>query len=33
MDADIAGTPLPESISRKPYDDMEPLYDWSCPVL
>ena len=33
MDADIAGTPLPESISRAPYDDMEPLYDWSCPVL
>ena len=28
MEADIQGTPLPQSIARVPYDDMEPLHQW-----
>lgn len=31
MEADINGTPLPESITRIPYDDMEPLHDFTAP--
>ncbi|MBQ4605649.1 MAG: hypothetical protein IJB15_03025, partial [Clostridia bacterium] len=31
MEADMKGTPLPESITRLPYDDMEPLHDWKAP--
>ncbi len=31
MEADLKGTPLPEEFTRIPYDDMEPLYDWSAP--
>ena len=33
MEADLKGTPLPESITRAPYDDMELLHDWTAPVL
>ncbi|MBQ3708356.1 MAG: hypothetical protein II889_10675 [Clostridia bacterium] len=28
METDLNETPLPESIPRIPYDDMEPLHDW-----
>ena len=31
MESDIKGTPLPEQITRIPYNDMEPLHDWSAP--
>ncbi len=29
IDADLTGAPLPESVTQIPYDDMEPLHDWS----
>ena len=31
MEADLHGTPLPEAVTRIPYDDMSPLHDWRCP--
>ena len=31
MEADIRKTPLPEGITRVPYDDMEPLHDFVAP--
>ena len=31
MEADLSGTPLPDEFTRIPYDDMEPLYEWSAP--
>ena len=27
----MKGTPLPEEITRVPYDDMELLHDWTAP--
>ncbi len=33
MEADINGTPLPESLTRTPYDDMEDIYTWHAPVI
>jgi len=29
METDLHGKPLPECVCRAPYDDMEPLHDWS----
>jgi len=29
MEADMYAKPLPENITRIPYDDMEPLHDWT----
>ena len=31
MESDINGTPLPDAVTRIPYDDMAPLHDWQCP--
>ena len=33
MDTDLHGTPLPDSITRLPYDDMELLHDWTAPAV
>ena len=32
MEAAIGNTPLPEALTRAPYDDMEPLHDWKTPT-
>lgn len=31
MEADLNGTPLSEAFTRAPYDDMKPLYEYTCP--
>lgn len=32
MEYDINGKPLPEAITRAPYDDMDDIYDWKAPI-
>ncbi|MGI6336193.1 MAG: hypothetical protein ACOXZM_03925 [Eubacteriales bacterium] len=31
IDASRFETPMPAALTRVPYDDMQPLHDWSCP--
>jgi len=32
MEANMYGKPYTEALVRVPYDDMEPLHEWSCPA-
>ena len=31
IDTIRCGAPMPDTYTRKPYDDIEPLHDWKCP--
>ncbi|MBE6542133.1 MAG: hypothetical protein E7672_06765 [Ruminococcaceae bacterium] len=33
MESDINGTPIPDSLTKIPYDDMDDIYEWSAPEI